>query len=58
MVRSRVQVAHAYNPSYSGGRDQENYGSKPARVNNLKTLSWKKPIINKAQGVGPEFKAW
>jgi hypothetical protein len=22
-------VAHAYNPSYSGGRDQEDHGSKP-----------------------------
>jgi hypothetical protein len=25
-------VAHAYNPSYSGGRDQENCGSQPALV--------------------------
>jgi hypothetical protein len=25
-----VLVAHAYNPSYSGGRDQEDCGSKPA----------------------------
>jgi hypothetical protein len=23
-------VVHAYNPSYSGGRDQEGYDSKPA----------------------------
>jgi hypothetical protein len=23
-------VAHAYNPSYSGGRKQEDHGSKPA----------------------------
>jgi hypothetical protein len=23
-------VAHAYNSSYSGGRDQEDHGSKPA----------------------------
>jgi hypothetical protein len=28
-------VAHAYNPSYSGGRDQEDYGSKPAWANRL-----------------------
>jgi hypothetical protein len=27
---SRVLMAHAYNPSYSGGRDQEDHGSKPA----------------------------
>jgi hypothetical protein len=26
-------VAHACNPSYSGGRDQEDYGSKPAQAN-------------------------
>jgi hypothetical protein len=26
----QVQVAHAYNPSYSGGRDQEDGGSKQA----------------------------
>jgi hypothetical protein len=26
-------VAHAYNPSYSGGRDQEDQGSKPAQAN-------------------------
>jgi hypothetical protein len=26
----QVPVAHAYNPSYSGGRDQEDHGSKPA----------------------------
>jgi hypothetical protein len=26
-------VAHACNPSYSGGRDQENCSSKPAQAN-------------------------
>jgi hypothetical protein len=26
-------VAHAYNPSYVGGRDQEDQGSKPAWAN-------------------------
>jgi hypothetical protein len=30
---SQVLVAHAYNPSYPGGRDQEDRGSKPARAN-------------------------
>jgi hypothetical protein len=25
-----VLVAHAYNPSYLGGRDQMDHGSKPA----------------------------
>jgi hypothetical protein len=27
-------VAHAYNPSYAGGRDQEDHGSKPAQTAN------------------------
>jgi hypothetical protein len=30
---SQVLVAHACNPSSSGGRDQENYGLKPAWAN-------------------------
>jgi hypothetical protein len=30
MLGKPALVAHAYNPSYSGGRDQEDYGSKPA----------------------------
>jgi hypothetical protein len=33
MPNSRALVAHAYNPSYSGGRDQEDHGSKPAWAN-------------------------
>jgi hypothetical protein len=32
-ILRRVLVAHAYNPSYSGGRDQEDQGSKPAQAN-------------------------
>jgi hypothetical protein len=31
-IYSQVLVAHACNPSYSGGRDQEDCGSKPARA--------------------------
>jgi hypothetical protein len=27
-------VAHTYNPSYSGGSDQEDHGSKPTQANN------------------------
>jgi hypothetical protein len=33
LAQSRAQVAHAYNPSYSGGRDQEDLGSEPAWAN-------------------------
>jgi hypothetical protein len=53
--------AHAYNPSYSRGRDEENRSLKPARQKGLQTLSWK--ILHKnrsggvAQGEGPEFKS-
>jgi hypothetical protein len=53
-------LAHTCNPSYSGGRDQEDHGLKPAQAN-----SSQDPILRKlitkwvgevAQGVGPEFK--
>jgi hypothetical protein len=54
-------VAHVFNPSYSGGRDQDDLGSKPAQANS----SWD-PILKKknyhkkkaggvAQGIGTEF---
>jgi hypothetical protein len=36
---SQAPVAHAYNPSYSGGRDQKDRSLKPARAD-----SWKDPI--------------
>jgi hypothetical protein len=51
---SWAPVAHPYNPSYSGGRDQEDRGLRPARTNssrdtiskilNTETLSRKKLI--------------
>jgi hypothetical protein len=53
-------VAHICNPSYSGGRDQEAQGSKPAQANGLQDPILKKSITKNtggvAQGVGPEFK--
>jgi hypothetical protein len=54
-------VAHACKLSYSGGRDQEDYSSKPAQVNNSwDSISEKKLHKNRAGGVahceGPEFK--
>jgi hypothetical protein len=42
-----VQVAHACNPSYSGGRDQEDLSSKPAQVNSSRYTISKKPINKK-----------
>jgi hypothetical protein len=38
-----VLVAHTCNPSYSGGRDQEDQGLKPAWANNLQDPIWKMP---------------
>jgi hypothetical protein len=53
-------VVHACNPIYSGGRDQEDHGLKPAWGNSLwdpipKNLSQKR-TGGVAQGVEPEFK--
>jgi hypothetical protein len=39
-----VLVAHACNPSYSGGRDQEDHGSKPAWANSSLDPILKKPF--------------
>jgi hypothetical protein len=53
-------VAHSCNPSYSGGRDQEDHGSKPAQANSLQDPISKTFHKNRAGGVaqseGPEFK--
>jgi hypothetical protein len=55
-------VAHSYNPCYSGGRDQEDHGLKPAKVNSSqdpisKKIQHKKKAGGVAQGIGPEFKS-
>jgi hypothetical protein len=54
-------VAHAYNPSFSGSRDQEDHGSKPAWANSSQDPILKIPNTKRtggvAQGVGPEFKS-
>jgi hypothetical protein len=44
-------VAHAYNPSYSGGRDHEDCGSKPAWANSLREPILKNPSQKRAGGV-------
>jgi hypothetical protein len=38
-------VAYAYNPSYSGGRDQEDPGSKSAPANSSMITYLVKPFI-------------
>jgi hypothetical protein len=60
-VVSQVPVAHTSNPSYSGGRDQEDHGWKPAWANHsqdpiLKKTPSQKKASEVAQGVGPELK--
>jgi hypothetical protein len=42
-----VPVAHACNPSYSGSRDQEDRGSKPAQANSSQHPNSKKPFTKK-----------
>jgi hypothetical protein len=54
-------VAHTCNPSYSGGRDQEDRSWKPAWANisvrpYIKKTLHKKRAGGVAQGVGPDFK--
>jgi hypothetical protein len=56
-----VPVAHTCNPSYSGGRDQEDHSLKSAWANSLwdpilKKPSQKKGWWNGSQCIGPEFK--
>jgi hypothetical protein len=47
----QVLEAHAYNPSYSGGRDQEDKSSKPAHANSSRDPISIKPITNRIDGV-------
>jgi hypothetical protein len=55
-------VAHTCNPSYSGGRDQEDRSSKPGQPNSSQDPISK--ILNTkraggvAHGMGPVFKPW
>jgi hypothetical protein len=55
-------VAHGYNPTYSGGRDQEDHGSKLAQANSLQDPISKISNTESAGGVAeglnssPEFK--
>jgi hypothetical protein len=57
-IISRVLVAHACNPRYSGGRDQEDHNSRPAWANSLPDPISKTHITKRTGRVaqGPEFK--
>jgi hypothetical protein len=45
---SWAPLVHTCNPNYSGGRDQEDPGSKPAQANKLQD-----PISNKTKQKNP-----
>jgi hypothetical protein len=44
---SQALVGHTYNPGYSGGRDKEHQGLKPAQANSLQDPILKIPITKK-----------
>jgi hypothetical protein len=45
---SLLPVAHTYNPSYLGGRDQEDRGLRPGQVNSLRNPISKIPNTRKS----------
>jgi hypothetical protein len=57
---SQALVAHICNPSYSGGRNEEDHSTKPAMTNSFQGPISKNPSQKRAggvaQGVGLEFK--
>jgi hypothetical protein len=60
-LKDSLPVAHACNPSYSGGRDQQDHDLKPAQKNSSQDPISKNPLQKRAggvvQGVSPEFKS-
>jgi hypothetical protein len=48
---SQAPVAHTYNPSYSGGRYQEDSSSKPAQANSSRDPISKIPNTKQGHGV-------
>jgi hypothetical protein len=55
---SWAQVVHTYNPSYSGGRDQEDHSSKPARANSSWDPISKLPITKKGWQSSSRWSPW
>jgi hypothetical protein len=47
-MEGQALVAHTCNPSYSGGRDQEDHSLKPSQANNL----WDAISKNSSQKIG------
>jgi hypothetical protein len=55
--RIKVPVAHTCNPSYSGGRDQKDRGSKPAWANSSVRPYLEKPFTKIGLGEWLKVKA-
>jgi hypothetical protein len=53
----QLPVAHACNPSYLGGKDQEDQGSKPDQEIVHETRSWKTHHKKRAGGVAQVVRA-
>jgi hypothetical protein len=49
-------VAHAYNPSYSGGKDQEDHGLKPPQANSSVRSYLEKPFKKKGWRSSSRFR--
>jgi hypothetical protein len=54
LLKGQAPVAHACNRSYSGGRDQEDHGSKPAQEIVPQDPISKKPNTKKAGGMAQD----
>jgi hypothetical protein len=57
-AEARHPVTHTCNSSYSGDRDQEDCGSKPARANSLRDPISKKSITKKGCWSGSRCRPW
>jgi hypothetical protein len=55
---SQALVAHTCNPSYSGGRDQEDCGLKSAQANGSQDPILKKPFTKKGWWSGSRCRPW
>jgi hypothetical protein len=53
---SQAPAAHACNPGYSQGKDQEDHSLKPAQADPVSKIPITKRAGRVAQGEGPEFK--
>jgi hypothetical protein len=55
-LANQALVAHACNPSYSGGKDQEDHGLRPAQANISRDPISKNPITKQGWYYGSRFR--